>query len=48
MTYLIDTWYVESNEGTLEPVANLATGKYLVSNGYAVRLIDMTREVLSR
>lgn len=43
-TYLIDTWYVEKVDGSIEPVANLATARYLTNNGYAVRIVDIRRE----
>lgn len=46
MTYLIDTWYVEYSDGTIGPVQNLATAKYLTNNGYAVRVVDISREKL--
>jgi hypothetical protein len=45
---LIDTWYVEHGDGTISPCQNLRTAEYLVKNGYAVRVLDMTRAVMSR
>jgi hypothetical protein len=45
-TYLIDTWYVENLDGTLEPVANLATARQLVMSEVAVRIVDISRELL--
>jgi hypothetical protein len=47
MSYLIGKWYVEYLDGEIGPCQNLATAKYLVENGYAVRVIDMTRELMS-
>jgi hypothetical protein len=43
MTYFIDTWYVENKDGTLEPVANLATAKHMLSTGEAVRIVHSSR-----
>jgi len=43
MTYFVDTWYVELQDGTIESVANLATAKYLVAHGLAVRVVDINR-----
>ena len=43
MTYFVDTWYIELPDGKLEPVANLATARYLVSIGEALRVVDMRR-----
>lgn len=47
-TYLIDTWYVEYKDGTLIPCQNRATAEYLVKNGYAVRMVDITREMMKQ
>ena len=47
-TLLIDTWYVENTDGTISPCQNLRTAQYLVNNGYAVRVLDMTRAVMER
>jgi hypothetical protein len=44
-TYLLDTWYVENLDGTLEPVANLATARHLVMSGVAARVVDIRREL---
>lgn len=44
-TYFIDTWYVENLDGTLEPVANLATARDLVMSGVAARVVDISREL---
>jgi len=45
-TYLIDTWYVEKADGSLEPVQNRATADYLIMSGVAVRIVDIHREKL--
>jgi hypothetical protein len=42
-TYLIDTWYVEYQDGSLEPVANLGTARYLLSTGEATRILHSSR-----
>lgn len=42
-TYLIDTWYVEHPDGSLHPVQNLATAKYLIMSGVAARIVDVHR-----
>jgi hypothetical protein len=43
MTYFVDTWYVEYENGTLEPVANLATARHLLASGEIVRIISSNR-----
>jgi hypothetical protein len=43
MTYFIDAWYVENKDGTLEPVANLATARHLLSIGEVVRIVHGSR-----
>jgi hypothetical protein len=43
MTYFIDAWYVENKDGTLEPVANLATARHLLAIGEAVRIVHGSR-----
>ena len=48
MAYLIDTWYVEYPDGSLVPCQNLATAKYLVNIGDAVRVVDPTRELMKK
>lgn len=48
MTYLIDTWYVEYKDGSIEPVANLATARHLKMSGVAVRIVDVNRELLGQ
>ncbi len=45
-TYFIDTWYVENKDGSIEPVANLATARHLVMSEGAVRIVDVNRELL--
>jgi hypothetical protein len=47
MSYLIGKWYVEYPNGDIGPCQNYATAKYLVDNGYADRIIDMTREMMA-
>lgn len=48
MAYLIDTWYVQYPDGSLEPCQNLSTAKYLVASGVADRVVDITREVMAK
>jgi hypothetical protein len=43
MTYFIDAWYVENKDGTLEPVANLATARHLLAIGEIVRIVHGSR-----
>jgi hypothetical protein len=43
MTYLTNTWYVEYQDGSIEPVANLATARHLVMSKVAIRIIDTNR-----
>jgi hypothetical protein len=43
-TYLVDTWYVENKDGSIEPVANLATARHLVMSEVAVRIVNTNRE----
>lgn len=45
-TYLIDTWYVEYKDGSIEPVQNLATAKQLIMSEVAVRIVDIHRDIL--
>jgi hypothetical protein len=45
-TYLVDTWYVENKDGSIEPVANLATARHLVMSEVAVRIVNTNRELL--
>jgi hypothetical protein len=47
MTYLANTWYVQYEDGSIEPVANLATARYLVASKVAIRIINTNREVLA-
>jgi hypothetical protein len=47
-TYLVDTWYVENKDGSIEPVANLATARHLVMSEVAVRIVDVHRELLKK
>ena len=46
-TYLIGKWYVKYFDGTLAPYQNYNTARYLVENGLAEAVVDMTREVMS-
>jgi hypothetical protein len=48
MTYIISAWYVEYPDGTLVPCQNKATAEYLVNIGDALRVRDMTREMMSK
>ena len=45
-TYLIDTWYVEYKDGSIGPVANLATAKHLIMSEAAVRIVNIHRDAL--
>jgi hypothetical protein len=47
MAYLTNTWYVQYEDGSIEPVANLATARYLVASKIATRIINTNREVLA-
>jgi hypothetical protein len=46
-TYLVDTWYVENKDGSIEPVANLATARYLVASNVAIRIVNTNRMLLA-
>jgi hypothetical protein len=46
MVYQIGRWYIEYNDGVIGPCYNWATAKYLVDNGYAVRMFNPTEELL--
>ena len=48
MTYLIDTWYVEYPDGTLSPCQNYRTAEYIVANTEAIRIVDVTKELLTK
>ena len=48
MAFLIDTWYIEKADGTLEPCQNYKTAEYLVANTDAVRIVDVTRELMRK
>ena len=48
MSFLIDAWYVQYPDGSLVPCQNYATAKYLVDVGDADRIVDVTREVMSK
>jgi hypothetical protein len=47
MAYLANTWYVQYENGSIEPVANLATARYLVASKIAIRIINTNQEVLA-
>ena len=47
MAYLNNTWYVEYEDGSIEPVANLATARHLVMSKVAIRIIDTNRMLLA-
>jgi hypothetical protein len=47
MAYLANTWYVEYEDGSIEPVANLATARHLVVSNVAIRIINTNRELLA-
>lgn len=40
-TYLIDTWYIQKADGTLEPVQNYATAKAIKMSDPTVRIVDI-------
>jgi hypothetical protein len=48
MSYLIGTWYVKKFDGTLEPCQNYATARYLVDNGLAEAVVDVTADLMAR
>ena len=48
MAFLIDTWYVQYPDGSLVPCQNYSTAKYLVDIGDADRIVDVTREIMSK
>ena len=47
MTYLNNVWYVEYQDGSIEPVANLATARQLVASNVAIRIVDTNRMLLA-
>jgi hypothetical protein len=47
MTYLNNVWYVEYQDGSIEPVANLATARHLVASNVAIRIVDTNRMLLA-
>jgi hypothetical protein len=47
MAYLTNTWYVEYQDGSIEPVANLATARHLVMSNVAIRIVDTNRMLLA-
>jgi hypothetical protein len=46
MIYIMGKWYVLQFDGSLMPCQNYKTAKYLVENGYAASVVDVTRELL--
>ena len=48
MSYLIDTWYVEYPDGSVEPCQNYKTAEYLVTNTDAIKIVDVTRELMTK
>jgi hypothetical protein len=48
MSYLIGKWYVKMFDGTLEPCQNYKTARYLVDNGLAEAVVDITTEMMAR
>jgi hypothetical protein len=47
MTYLNNVWYVEYQDESIEPVANLATARHLVASNVAIRIVDTNRMLLA-
>jgi hypothetical protein len=47
MEYIIGTWYVEYPDGRIEPCQNRGTAEYLVTNTDAIRIRDITRELMT-
>jgi hypothetical protein len=47
MAYLTNTWYVEYQDGSIEPVANLATARHLIMSNVAIRIVDTSRMLLA-
>ena len=47
MSYLIGRWYVKHYDGSLAPCQNYNTARYLVENGLAEAVVDITREVMA-
>jgi hypothetical protein len=48
MTYLIDTYYIQYPDGRLVPCQNRKTAEYLVENTEAIKIVDPTKELLSK
>jgi hypothetical protein len=46
MSYIIGAWYVMYPDGSLVPCENYGTARYLVDNGYAVGVVDPTKELM--
>ena len=47
MSYLIGRWYVKYSDGTIAPCQNYSTARYLVENGLAEAVVDVTRETMA-
>jgi len=48
MTYLIDTYYIQYSDGRLVPCQNRKTAEYLVKNTEAIKIVDPTKELMSK
>lgn len=48
MAYLIGKWYVKTNDGELVPCQNYRTAELMVEMGYAIAIIDPTRELMRK
>jgi hypothetical protein len=46
MSYIMGAWYVMYPDGSLVPCENYSTARYLVENGYADSVVDITKEVM--
>jgi hypothetical protein len=47
MSYLIGKWYIETNDGQIVPCQNYRTAELMVELGYATRIVDPTRSLMS-
>lgn len=46
-TYIIGVWYLEYADGTLVPCQNRATAEFLLRTTDAIRIRDITREMMT-
>mgnify|MGYP001025518234 CR=1 FL=1 len=46
--FIIGAWYVQYGDGTLVPCQNRSTAEYLVNIGDAERIVDVTRQEMSK